>query len=103
MIDDADDKIQRLDDIGAKSCSMTTARVYGMARPVTSILARRVARPSSQPLQGGQTADLDRRVRRARVNASAPRGMQPASHHGEGVDGDVTPPNSLQLQNDRAF
>jgi hypothetical protein len=33
------------------------------------------ARPSRRPLRGGQVAGLDRRVRRAPLNASAPGGM----------------------------
>ena len=48
-------------------------------------MARRIKHPSRQLRQrrSGQAADLDRRFRRARVNASAPGGMQPVSHQGE--------------------
>jgi hypothetical protein len=47
--------------------------------------------PGSAPLKatryaGGEDADLDRRYRRARVDASAPGGMQPMSHQGEWTD-----------------
>jgi len=56
-----------------QSCS-TNASLNPRAPDHAPLKATRVA---------GGFADLDRRYRRARINASAPRRMQLASHHGE--------------------
>ncbi len=49
----------------------------------TAVSRARLRAPQGDPLCGRPTAGLDRRCRRARINASAPGGMQPVSHRGE--------------------
>jgi hypothetical protein len=53
---------------------VNSSLLYCTTRIAVSILARRIPRPSRQPASRAAIADLDRRCRRARVHASAPRG-----------------------------